>query len=81
MDNTVTKAIVGMKAASNSDDQGGKLNVYLPAGYIRKIDQLLDALTKQGVDLGDPNRRIPSKSKLIQHLIDEELSRLGIKTE
>lgn len=73
---------IAMKAASNSDDQGGKLNVYLPKGFIRKIDQVLDILDKEGVEVRDPNRPSNlSKSKLIQYLIDEELRRHGINPD
>lgn len=78
MHNTPPKVIT-MKAASNSDDQGGKLNIYLRAGYIAKIDQLLEILDNQGIDVRDINRPANlSKSKLFQHLIDEELKRHGI---
>lgn len=67
-----------MKAASNSDDQGGKLNVYLPAGYIARIEQLLEILDSRGVDVRDKNRPTNlSKSKLIQYLVNEELKRHG----
>lgn len=71
-----------MKAASNSDDKGGKLNVYLPAGYLKKLDQLLNILAKEGVDMSDKNRKdVLSKSKLIQYLVKEELKRHGINEE
>jgi hypothetical protein len=79
MDYQSTKAKPQVKAASNSDDQGGKLNVYLPAGY---MNQLLDMLDEQGVDVRDKNRpENLSKSKLIKYLVDEELKRHGIETE
>jgi hypothetical protein len=82
MDYQSTKAKPQVKAASNSDDQGGKLNVYLPAGYIGRMNQLLDMLDEQGVDVRDKNRpENLSKSKLIKYLVDEELKRHGIETE
>lgn len=73
-----TKGQVSMKAASNTDDQGGKLNVYLPAGYINRMNELLEILDAAGVDVRDKNRPVNlSKSKLIQWLIDQELERRG----
>lgn len=80
MQNIPTKGQSLMKAASNSDDQGGKLNVYLPAGYIARINQLLNILDEQGVDVRDVNRPDNlSKSKLIKYLVDQELKRNGIE--
>ena len=79
MEHTPTKGQSLMKAASNSDDQGGKLNVYLPAGYIARINHLLNILDEQGVDVRDVNRPDNlSKSKLIKYLVDQELKRNGI---
>lgn len=80
MEHSPTKVKPLMKAASNSDDQGGKLNVYLPAGYISRINQLLDILDEKGVDVRDVNRPDNlSKSKLIKYLVDQELKRNGIE--
>lgn len=65
-----------MKTASKSEDQGGKINLYLPAGYLAKIDELLDILDSQGIDVRDVNRPTnKSKSKLFQYLIDAALER------
>jgi hypothetical protein len=77
MNSTPTKAYP-MKTASKSGDQGGKINLYLPAGYLTKIDELLELLDSQGADVRDVNRpSVLSKSKLFQHLIDAELKRQG----
>lgn len=50
-------------------------NIYYPTGFQEQVNALIEKLQKQGVDLKDQKRGIPSESKLFRWLVEQELKK------